>query len=73
MGTATEALGEGHDGVGLVRVGPGQRSLLLRAPPLIELVEVGRAAAVLVAGVVSRLEVAVAEYQCPSFGERIFF
>ena len=31
------------------------------------------AAAVLVAGVVSRLEVAVAEYQCPSFGERIFF
>ena len=31
------------------------------------------AAAVLVAGVVSRLEVAVAEYQCPSFGKRIFF
>jgi hypothetical protein len=35
---------------------------------------VGAAAVLVALGVVSRLEVAVAEYQCPSFGERrIFF
>jgi len=34
---------------------------------------VGAAAVLVALGMVSKLEVAVAEYQCPSFGERIFF
>jgi len=44
-----------------------------KTPTLAKKVACVGAAAVLVAGVVSRLEVAVAEYQCPSFGKRIFF
>ena len=44
-----------------------------KTPTLAKKVACVGAAAVLVAGVVSRLKVAVAEYQCPSFGKRIFF